>query len=1279
MNYDSIKNRINQFKASNELDENIYNKILNDLDELYKIKSNAFIQIRSNQYILTEKENFKIYLIGNLLNKALEEDKLNNYEIAYKYIKQVEELKPLGNFLETKDKLEQYTKFRLNIKEGKKLIENKEFKEAIQYFKKLKETAINLEEHKFFNKGYEIAKDKYFTYLNEEIINLLPKKDEKNCIKKCEDIINKCEFIFKEYKYETQLKTKISDIKKQIYIICLEKIIEEKAEKNEDYTNELNKYRTIIEIENIGKNVLSNFIYKVLNKLDSKKKNMNKNEIRRQRRAVLQSTKFDDISLETVDYYINIIKEINDVDLNEVGEEIKTQIINYNSESNLMHDDPKNWFKSNENNIKNNNFRGRVFAVFNQVNKKITKFDIRPIQLISLLFLTRGETKMGGIFLQINTGEGKTLIIQFLAAYLALLGNKVDIISSSVVLADADADNEDIKDFYVDLGLTSGKASNDEYNTDIVYGDTLNFEAGILKEEFKEQNVRHDRSFDCVIIDEVDSISLDNIISMAQLTDSFPGRSCYQYFYYQILICFCQIISESPKITEEKGYKEIIHGQIRKKLIGKILEEDGKHLKNDIPIIYPKSMKENIEESIDPWIDSTIRAFTMSENKDFIIRKDIVLVDHLMTGVIQKNMTLDRGCHQILQILFNTKSTFENENTNFLSNISFFKRYKGNIYGVTGTFGGPNFQYILRTVYEVKLFKIPPYKTSLLEDKGSYVFLDEQSYKNKILENIKNIIEKKRSVLLICISIAKGQEFLELLNNNYKGNVMKYFTEEDERTVNNTLSAGKIIVATNLAGRGTDIKITDELEENGGLHVLVTFLPINQRVEEQNYGRAGRKGQKGSHMLVMLYNNEYGHLEKGVLTVDYIKQIRDKIELENIKYLIDNNMKFILEKEEVFKKFCYLKNIECKKFNTYQKLNLQEVWAKIIKSENIDEIKKNFEILQNDKKKNKIKNNLIKLKDIINYADDPEKFFTKIFDLEYEYSWAARLKYSCLLAKEVSGLFTFNYFCNQEKSIKEFEKTKTIIDIFIGNLSSLSALNKLVFSFLKKNEEQLKDPNFKTEIEKQNEVIKIFLETIKQLIDDNIETIQKYIQENNKKNKIELSKLLTIEDIIKISNTLNLDDKSDIKLFMDEFGFQNFEVLIIKKNKTYIGNIIIISLGVLETCVGAVLLLYSSNPIIFKVARYLIREGIKDIIKGVKATVEGEELNLKSFALEKGVSLVGFALDLALGGTADIGNSVKDRVFNIVKEECVNLAKTYANKYLANKIVKKLINILEKN
>ena len=250
--------------------------------------------------------------------------------------------------------------------------------------------------------------------------------------------------------------------------------------------------------------------------------------------------------------------------------------------------------------------------------------------------------------------------------------------------------------------------------------------------------------------------------------------------------------------------------------------------------------------------------------------------------------------------------------------------------------------------------------------------------------------------------------------------------------------------------------------------------------------------------------------------------------------------------------------------------------------------------------------------------------------------------------------------------------------IFIGNLSSLSTLNKLVFSFFKKNEEKIKDKNFKTEIEKQNDSIKLFLEAFKNLIDENLEVIKKYIQENKKDSTLELGQLFTIEKIIKTGKNLDIKYVLEIKMFMNEFGFKTFELLIIVNTPKYIGNLIITTLGVLEVCVGSLLLIYSStNPLTLKIAHYLIREGIKDIIKGVKATVQGEEINLKNYAVEKGSSLLGFALDLALGGApTDIGNNIKDKIFHLVKDECTNLVKNYANDLIANQIVKKIINKL---
>ena len=234
MDYDSIKRRIVQFQSNDNLDENIYNKIFNDLDKLYNIKKNSSNLFTSNQYILKEKEIFKKFLMARLLKKAIEEAKLKHYEIGLNYIKQLKKLKPPKDYLEKMDKLEQYCKWNVNLNEGKKLIENKEFKKAIQFYKNMKETAANIDENESFNQGLELAKYKYFTYLNEEVINLMPRKVERHCIKKCEDVMAKCEYIFKEFQCEKKLKNKISDIKNQIYRIVLEKAIEEKVDKNQN-------------------------------------------------------------------------------------------------------------------------------------------------------------------------------------------------------------------------------------------------------------------------------------------------------------------------------------------------------------------------------------------------------------------------------------------------------------------------------------------------------------------------------------------------------------------------------------------------------------------------------------------------------------------------------------------------------------------------------------------------------------------------------------------------------------------------------------------------------------------------------------------------------------------------------------------------------------------------------------------------------------------------------------------------------------------------------------
>ena len=1076
LNLNIIKERIEEFKRKNTFEEKEYFLILEDLEKLYSVNNNnSFFSLwkNNNENIKSEKIIFEKYLVENLVKKVKYNIESKNYEESLNIINNLEKK---GNFKKyiNINELEYYKIVCETIINSKKidcLFENKKYEDAIKLSKNLITISKNHNQFEFYSKKLNQSKIKYIKNILEQNLNYL-KSDPNFVIKNCEKIL-------KDFQYESKLSQIIYETK-ELYAKALEIFIEEKINKNEECKKQYEKYKSLIETNNIKENKLEEFNQRFLNFF--KDDNQNNNELNNNN---IDNFEYNSILIETINNYLEKIKIINQGKINEnLENDIITQIYNYNEELKKEHHNIKNWLFKNKDKIQLNEFRGNVFAIFNIINKKIVKYDIRPIQLISLLFLTKKDSKLGGIFLQINTGEGKSLIIQFLAAYLSLLGNKVDIVSSSVVLADRDAEDKNNIKFYNKLGLTVGCASKDQYSCDIVYGDTQNFQSGILREEYKGKKIRKKRPFDCVIIDEVDSISLDNIVSMTQLTQYFPGRSCFYFFYYQILMCYCQLINELSQngnddyyIKHPKEFKEIITSEIKRKFIGKILENDGKTLKKDSPIVYPKTMKKYIEDSINIWINNVIKAPSMIENRDFIVKNNnIIPVDYCNTGVLHDNMVWDGGLQQILQIIYNVKGTYENENTNFLSNISFFKRYKGNIFGVTGTFGGENFQYILREIYKINLYKIPPNKTSLLIDEGGIVCIDEKKYKEKILNDINKKISMKRSVLLICNSIAIGKEFYDILIKNYGKNVMKYFTEDDKESIEKILETEKIIVATNLAGRGTDIKISDELEKNGGLHVLVTFLPLNQRIEEQNYGRAGRKGQKGSHILIMLYKNEYGNLNNDELNIKNIKKIRDKNEYDCINLLKENEMKKILLKEEVFKDFCkYLKK-DCDRCDIYEKSNIEEKWGIILKNNNIDDIKNNYQILKSDKK-DEIQNNLIKIKQIINYSDNPKNFFKEIFKIEPDYSWAALIKYSCILAKEKTTWNLKNLtnkFKNQQNAIEKLNIVKEKINLFIDDLSTQSTLNKLTFSFLLKIWKKLKIKILKQKLKFKMKIEKIF-------------------------------------------------------------------------------------------------------------------------------------------------------------------------------------------------------------
>ena len=384
-------------------------------------------------------------------------------------------------------------------------------------------------------------------------------------------------------------------------------------------------------------------------------------------------------------------------------------------------------------------------------------------------------------------------------------------------------------------------------------------------------------------------------------------------------------------------------------------------------------------------------------------------------------------------------------------------------------------------------------------------------------------------------------------------------------------------------------------------------------------------------------------------------------------------MIFIQQKEELFKKFRQYLKSNYKSCDNFQKACIEEKWSFILKGKDIETIQNNYEkLIKEDKKV--IDNNLIKIQQIVHDADNSDNFNEDIFKLEPEYSWAARIRYACILAKE-NVKSESDKLNKKKKAIKEFEKVKETLEIFLEDLSSQSFLNKTVFSFFTKNKEIIKQKNFKTKIEMQNENRKNFLEVLKLLINKNIDKIEKFIDECEKypNNVLESDEILTIEQIIKKSEKINEEFEPDIKMYLNEFGFETFEMLKISSYPNFFTNTVVFAVGIMEICAGCVILFYAQSPRMIKMAKFLISEGISDIIESVKATIKGEEINLKEWGKKKAVNIIGFAFELiAFKGGEEITSSMKEKILGVLKDEVKTSIKSYVNSWATETIIKNI-------
>jgi preprotein translocase subunit SecA len=614
----------------------------------------------------------------------------------------------------------------------------------------------------------------------------------------------------------------------------------------------------------------------------------------------------------------------------------------------------------------------RGITVFYDTKKDEKGIIPRDCQMVaSLLFLQNLSVQEGAsqgtrLMQQISTGEGKTMIICMTAIYKALLGEKVDIVTSSSVLATRDATEQ--KDLYDLFNITVSHCCHEDrtkccqaYECDVVYGDIGSFQRDILLTDFYGYMIRTTHGFDNVFIDEVDSMLVDKGENMLYLPHALPELNALHSIYLEIWSLvnaqdFLGLPDEQDELRDylkhklfgglctnaftaisdisEKQSSDIHHICIKKGLIHKddhclktkdtveiqriigTIRVVPPHLQQEIMLIIqqhlesippietvPKALHPFVKKSLKSWIQSAVNAKYFRPNKEYIIdigRREsaadryprIIIMDN-ETGVEQESSEWGSGLHQFLQLKHNLRISTESLIAVYMSNISFFTPRYTNIMGVTGTLGSTSEYALFKKLYEdTELVVLPTNKPSRLKIDPPKCCSTIESWEEAICSNVWENLDQGRAVLLICEDIERATYLNQHLRNTHSRLYISSHQQKLEEA--GEIEERQLIIATNLAGRGTDIKLSDTVEHNGGLHVCLSYLPRNLRVEQQAYGRAARSGDPGSCKLI--FNDEGGDLS-------YAIRQRDLCEAQRVADLEDDYYHNIKFQEELFKKF----------------------------------------------------------------------------------------------------------------------------------------------------------------------------------------------------------------------------------------------------------------------------------------------------------------------------------------------------------------------------------------
>ena len=538
-----------------------------------------------------------------------------------------------------------------------------------------------------------------------------------------------------------------------------------------------------------------------------------------------------------------------------------------------------------------NDILPEAFATVREVSRRVLNMRHFDVQLLGGYVLHSGKIS------EMKTGEGKTLVATLPMYLNALSGKGAHLVTVNDYLAKRDA--QWMAPIYLTLGLTVGIIQHDKsrqvmwddentfttklidisrkqaYDCDITYGTNNEFGFDYLRDNMKydtEEYVQRELNF--AIVDEVDSILIDE--ARTPLIISGPTDETTDKYY---------LVNNVVKLLNPE-----IHYKVDEKRRSSTLTDEGiNFVENRLNVgnLYDINNVDTLH-----FVNNALRAHAVFKNDvDYVVQKDQIIIVDEFTGRLMEGRRYSDGLHQALEAKEGV--TVQNENQTYASITfqNYFRMYK-KLAGMTGTALTEANEF--RQIYGLEVLPIPTHKKMVRIDNPDIIYRTAEEKYNAIADEIERLHKKGQPVLVGTVSIEKSEVVSAYLSKRkIKHEVLNAKNHEREAEIVALAGQkGAVTIATNMAGRGTDIKLGEGVNELGGLYILGTERHESRRIDNQLRGRSGRQGDNGESSFFLSMQDDLLRIF-GAERFASIMKAGDELQSRLISRSIENAQKHV--------------------------------------------------------------------------------------------------------------------------------------------------------------------------------------------------------------------------------------------------------------------------------------------------------------------------------------------------------------------------------------------------